>query len=110
MSPHEIEKILNNMLKLSIGDPMRILLSWETADNLYSFFSGIDSDIYTEDPMSQYAPSECYSLSMSIWKELGYRINQNLPKAKREYKEFMEYQPTEEDYREMFETYKKETS
>jgi len=90
MSPKKIEKLLNRMLVLSGDNPEDIYLTWETISNLYHFFSKIDSDRYIEDPMSEYAPSECFSLEMKRWKRLEGAITNNLPYAERIAKEFRE--------------------
>lgn len=79
MSPKKIEKLLNKMLVLSGDNPEKIYATWETIENLYVFFSNIDSERYIEDPMSEYAPSECFSLEMKRWRRLEDLITNNRP-------------------------------
>ena len=90
MSPKKIEKLLNRMLSLSGNNPEKIQMTWKTISNLKEFFSGEDAERYIEDPMSEYAPSECFSLEMKRWKILEDAITHNLSYAERIAKEFRE--------------------
>jgi len=93
MKAQDIEFLLKDMMKLAGDDPCKIYHVWECIDNLYQFFSEIDSDIYHDDPMSDHAPSECFGLHMKPWRTLELALEVNLRAAKVNYDNYMNEQP-----------------
>jgi hypothetical protein len=87
MMPKEIEDLLDRTLADS-DDPEDVYYAWVVAQYLCRMYSRKDAAIYTDDPMSNHAPSECFDDHMRAWTKLEERLEENFAKAEQDYGEF----------------------
>lgn len=89
MKPQEIEKLIETILAQA-KDPDHIFTVWKVGKQLCDMFSEIDANIYSDDPMSEHAPTECFSLHMKDWDNLENKILSNYYEAENNYQLYLE--------------------
>jgi hypothetical protein len=89
MKPKEIEDLLELMLSKAGNDIDQKYLAWQAANNLYRFWSDIDSGVYDDDPMSYNAPSECFGDHMKVWSKLEVMMVDEYYQVEEEWKQYM---------------------
>jgi len=98
MTPDEIRTLYEKLKKEADGDVLLKRIATDAAEALHSFYSLLDGNAYCDDPMSEYAPSECLTAHMDGWNKLGYYLDAEATTAKREEAE-MHRPPTAEEMR-----------
>ena len=94
---YEQAKALGEQLLKDAGDDVALkLTAWEAIRSIALLYHEINANVYCDDPMSEYAPSECLESHMKTWEGLLRNTEAGLQMAQNEYDEAMR-EPTPEE-------------